>query len=308
MDSGEVLAAHHPHGRQRPASLIKVLLALVVLDELDPEQIVVPTQRDADQECSCADLEAGSPYSVRDLLLATMVKSGNDAAHALAGALGGVDEALRKMNALAHELGATDTRAASPSGLDGPGMVTSAYDQALLFTHAMTNPQFAEAAGVQRMMFPGGRGEPPHPLVNNDRLLDEYPGILGGKTGFTSASRHTYVGAAERDGRRIAVVLLRAEQRPVQVSDQARSLFDYGFRLAAEGVPAVGRVTTAPPQPQAPVRTGEARADGGGTAEAADARPAGSGGSSAVGWIVALVILVSVGVGVGIALSRDERV
>ncbi|TWH22332.1 D-alanyl-D-alanine carboxypeptidase family protein [Prauserella rugosa] len=312
MDSGEVLAAHHPHGRQRPASLIKTLLALVVIDELDPNQVVVPNEEDADQECSCAGIEAGSPYRVRDLLLALLMKSGNDVAHALANALGGVPQALDKMNTLAHRLGATDTRAATPSGLDGPGMVTSAYDQTLLFTHAMTKPAYAEAVRTKRMQFPGARGEPSYPLVNDNRLLEEYPGFLGGKTGFTDASRHTYVGAAERDGRRLSVVLLRAEQKPIRVSEQAMNMLDYGFELAAAGTPAVGRVTTAPPQPQAPARTDapdSQQATSEGERSATGARAADSGdGTSGVGWVIGLVILVSVGVGVGIALSRDEQV
>ncbi|MCR3719705.1 D-alanyl-D-alanine carboxypeptidase (penicillin-binding protein 5/6) [Prauserella flava] len=313
LDSGQVLAARHPHGRQRPASLIKTLLALVVIDELAPERVIRPTKEDADQECSCVGIEAGSPYTVHDLLMGVMMKSGNDAAHALATALGGLPTALRKMNRLAHRLGATDTRAATPSGLDGPGMVTSAYDQALLYRYAMTKPRYVEAVSTRRIQFPGARGEPSYPVTNDDRLHTEYPGFLGGKTGFTSDARHTYVGGAARGGRRIAVVLLRGEQRPIKLSEQAMNMLDYGFQLAAAGTPGVGRVTTAPPPPPPQPRRTDAPADTGtgnetGAAGGSHSAAAGEKGSSAgVGWIIGIVILVAVATGVGIALTRDEQ-
>lgn len=317
LDSGQVLAARHPHGRQRPASLIKTLLALVVIDELDPNRTVRPTKKDASQECSCVGIEAGSPYSVHDLLMGLMMKSGNDAAHALATALGGVPATVRKMNGLARRLGATDTRAATPSGLDGPGMVTSAYDQALLYRHALSKPQYVEAVSTREVEFPGARGEPSYPVVNNDRLHTEYSGFIGGKTGFTSDARHTYVGGAERNGRRVAVVLLRAEQRPIRVSEQAMNMLDYGFQLAAAGTSGVGRVTTAPPPPPPqPQRTeAPAGADTGNQTAAAgdrqntDARGAdGQGQSAGLGWIIGIAILVAVATGVGIAITRDEYV
>ncbi|GAA1208037.1 D-alanyl-D-alanine carboxypeptidase (penicillin-binding protein 5/6) [Prauserella alba] len=313
LDSGQVLAARHPHGRQRPASLIKTLLALVVIDELDAERVVRPTKEDADQECSCVGIEAGSPYTVHDLLLGLMMESGNDAAHALATALGGVPEALRKMNRLARRLGATDTRAATPSGLDGPGMVTSAYDQALLYRYALTKPRYVEAVSTRRIQFPGARGEPSYPVTNDDRLHTEYPGFLGGKTGFTSDARHTYVGGAERDGRRISVVLLRGEQRPIKLSEQAMNMLDYGFRLAAADTRGVGRVTTAPPPSPRSTRTQAAGDEGNETGRADNgretaARAAGDEGQSTnVGWIIGIVILVAVATGVGIALTRDEQ-
>lgn len=318
LDSGQVLAARHPHGRQRPASLIKTLLALVVIEELDPNRVVRPTKKDANQECSCVGIEAGSPYSVHDLLMGLMMKSGNDAAHALATALGGVRTALRKMNGLARRLGATDTRAATPSGLDGPGMVTSAYDQALLYRYAMTKPRYVEAVTTQEIQFPGARGEPSYPVVNDDRLHTEYEGFLGGKTGFTSDARHAYVGGAERGGRRISVVLLRAEQEPIRVSEQVMNMLDYGFQLAAAGTGSVGRVTTAPPPPPAPTRTGAATGDAA-SRSGSEAAAAGRRGTAArasdeqnqpasVGWIIGIVILVAVGAGVGIALTRDEQI
>ena len=262
LDTGAVLAAKDAHGRHRPASLIKILLALVVIKELEPDSVVTPTAEDAAQECTCVGIVAGGQYTVEDLVRGLVMHSGNDVAHALATVLGGVPATVGKMNDLARELGATDTRAATPSGLDGPGMTSSAYDLSLLFNQAMKQEQFAEAVATREMLFPGWGDKPPFPLYNDNKLLSAYPGFLGGKTGFTDDARHTYVGGAERNGKRIAVVLMRAEQRPVRVSDQATAMLDYGFELAAAGREPVGQINFAdkvvpPKDPEAPANAAE---------------------------------------------------
>jgi D-alanyl-D-alanine carboxypeptidase (penicillin-binding protein 5/6) len=250
LESGAVLAAKDPHARERPASLIKVLLAIVVIRELRPETVVTGTQEDANQEGTRVGIGPGGRYTVEQLLNALVMRSGNDAAHALARALGGPEAALEKMNALAKELGALDTRAATPSGLDGPGMMTSAYDQSLIFRAAMRHEEFATAARTQKIDFPGYGGRGGFQVNNDNRLLGEYEGFLGGKTGFTDDARHTYVGAAERDGKRIAVVLLRGERDQAPLAEQAAALLDYGFALAAEDVKPVGELVTQSPDAQ----------------------------------------------------------
>ena len=250
LDSGEVLAAKDPHARERPASLIKNLLAIVVIRELRPETVVTGTQEDANQEGSKVGIGPGGEYTVDQLLHALVMESGNDAAWALARALGGVDVALAKMNALAKELGALDTRAATPSGLDGPGMTTSAYDQSLIFRAAMRYEEFADAAVTRSIDFPGHSGKGGFTIYNDNGLLDSYEGFLGGKTGFTDDSRHTYVGAAEQDGRRLAVVLLRGERNPDPLSEQGRRLLDYGFDLAEEDYRPVGQLVDKAPEAQ----------------------------------------------------------
>jgi len=250
LDTGAVLAAKEPHSRERPASLIKNLLAVVVIRELSPDTKVVGTQEDADQEGSKVGIGPGGEYTVDQLLHALIMQSGNDAAWALARALGGVDVALEKMNALAVELGALDTRAATPSGLDGPGMTTSAYDQSLIFRAAMAHEEFVAAASAESIEFPGYEDKAPFTLHNDSTLLGEYEGFLGGKTGFTSDARHTYAGAAERDGKRLAVVLMRGEKNPDSLSQQGTLLLDYGFDLAEAETKAVGELVNQPPEAQ----------------------------------------------------------
>ncbi|KQU06374.1 penicillin-binding protein [Rhodococcus sp. Leaf7] len=256
LDTGTVIAAKDPHGRYRPASTIKVLLALVALDELDLDRTVTATEDDAQAEGSAVGIGKGGVYSVRQLLQGLVMASGNDAAHAIAVQLGGLDRAVDKMNAKARDLGATDTRTASPSGLDGPGMACSPYDLALIFRAAMDNPVFAELVATESVPFPGypkdsskpdnpsrpdEPGVPVNPdlelnedrpgfvLASDNALLFNYPDALGGKNGYTDDARQTFVGAAERGGRRLAVSLMNADVLPIRPWEQAARLLDYGF-------------------------------------------------------------------------------
>ncbi len=236
LDSGQVLAAKDPHGRYRPASTIKVLLACVAIENLDPNLVVEGTDNDAAMEGDSAGMGPGGKYTVRELLTGLLLVSGNDTANALARTLGGIDATLAKMNDLAAKLGAKDTRAASPSGLDAAGMSTSPYDLALIFRHAMSLPLFGELDHLLEAPFPGYPartdvpGDKPHPgyvMAAQNKLLQLYP---GGKTGFTDDALKTYVGAAERDGKRIVITqMFGVGVEGNTYWDQAARMLDYGF-------------------------------------------------------------------------------
>lgn len=233
MDSGAVLAARDEYGQYAPASTIKVLLALTVLDELPLDATVVANEADTEVECNCAGVTPGMVYTTRQLLEALLLVSGNDAANTLATMLGGYDVAVTKMNAKAALLGAYGTNVASPSGLDGPGidMWSSPHDLAVIFRAAMANPVFASITAQPTAVFPTKSGD--KVLVNQDELLKRYPGTLGGKTGFTDRAKKTFVGAAQRNGRRLVVALMFGMDRPgATYWDQAASLFDWGFALS----------------------------------------------------------------------------
>lgn len=228
MDTGDVIAARDPHGRHRPASIIKVLTATAALGELNLNKRIAGTQDDANAEGTRVGVGPGGQYTINDLLHGLLMYSGNDAAHALAMQLGGWDTALQKLNTLAAKLGGRDTRAATPSGLDGPGMSTSAYDIALFYRYAWQNPVFADIVSTQNFDFPGRDGDS-YPIENDNKLLANYPGALGGKTGYTDDAGQTFVGAAERDGRRLIAVLLKGTRVPIAPWEQAARLLDYGF-------------------------------------------------------------------------------
>jgi D-alanyl-D-alanine carboxypeptidase (penicillin-binding protein 5/6) len=305
LDTGAVLAAKDPHGRHRPASLIKTLLAVVVLSRFEPGDVITATEEDASQECTCVGIVDGGRYTVDQLLHGLLMHSGNDAAHTLATALGGVDTAVRKMNLTAADLGAADTRVATPSGLDGPGMSTSAYDLSLIFNHAMRLPEFAAVVATRQFEFPGAPGKPPITVVNDNKLLGSYPGFLGGKTGFTDDARHTYVGAAHRGGKRLAVVIVRAEQRPTRVTDQASQLLDFGFSLATSDPSPVGQIALkAPSTPgsgdEAGAAPGEHNLAAGGSVGAKD--PFG-----VTGWILTLIVACLIIAGFVVGRRRKQR-
>jgi serine-type D-Ala-D-Ala carboxypeptidase (penicillin-binding protein 5/6) len=136
-----------------------------------------------------------------------------------------------KMNGKAALLGAYGTNVGSPSGLDGPGidMWSSPHDLAVIFRAAMANPVFAQITAQPTTVFPTKTGDTV--LVNQNELLKRYPGTIGGKTGFTDAARKTFVGAAQRDGRRLEIALMFGMDKEGAPSywDQAASLFDWGF-------------------------------------------------------------------------------
>ena len=238
LDTGDVIAARDPHGRHRPASIIKVLVAMQALKELPVAKRVIGTDDDAAAEGTRVGVDDRGVYTVNDLLHGLLMHSGNDAAHALAAQLGGMDTALRKINDLAGKLGGHDTRAATPSGLDGPGMSTSAYDMALFYRYAWHNAVFADIVATKDYDFPGhpardgGEDSPGYTLENDNQLLYNYPGALGGKTGYTDDAGQTFVGAAERDGRRLVAITLRGTRIPIAPWEQAAHLLDYGFATA----------------------------------------------------------------------------
>ncbi|RFU23465.1 D-alanyl-D-alanine carboxypeptidase [Geodermatophilus marinus] len=275
---GTVLAARDPHGRYAPASTLKTLTLLTLLPLLDPEHVVEGTVEDEAVEGSRVGLVAGGRYPVRLLFEALVMQSGNDAALALARAAGGVDVTLRAMNETARALGAYDTVAGSPSGLDVAGQSSSPYDLVLVFRRLLADPRAAALLVTPTAQMPPveGRSEG-YQIQNENPLLSRYPGNLGGKTGFTDAARHTFVTAAERDGRRLLVSVMGTENVPLRAADQAALLLDWGFAVPA-GTPGVGVLVDSaadvpPPSRTAPRTTGPPPAVAAAGASAAPAGP-----------------------------------
>ena len=276
--TGEVLAAKNPHRRLPPASTIKTLTALTVHPALDPAAVYTATSDDANVEGSRAGIVAKGTYTVSQLFQALFLRSGNDAANALANANGGVPETVAQMNAKAAELGALDTYAVNPSGLDEPGQLTSAYDLALLGRAAVGVPELVAYATTISAKFPGkpvrpGRTRKTFELWTQQKFVLNYDGALGVKNGFTTNARNTLVAAAERDGRTLVVTLLNTGGQAWQ---EAAALSDWGFRHGKQATP-VGTLVepgfdTAEPVPPASGDTAEG---------AAAALPAGAAAAAA---------------------------
>ena len=249
LDTGAVLAAKDPHARERPASLIKMLLALVATRTLDPNQVIAATQDDANAEGTRVGIGPGGQYPVSLLLHGLLMASGNDIAHALAMAMGGMQVTVNKMNALAQQLGALDTRAATPSGLDGPGMATSAYDLSLFLRAALATPVLADAMSTVKIQFPGYGGKPSFTVYNDNHLLTKFKGDFGGKTGYTDDAQHTYANAAAQNGHRIGLIMMHGTNHLDGMYQNANELMNYGFALVDAHTAAVGQLVSTSPAP-----------------------------------------------------------
>jgi serine-type D-Ala-D-Ala carboxypeptidase (penicillin-binding protein 5/6) len=253
--TGDVLAARDPHGRYYPASTLKTLTLLTLMPLLDPARVVVGTAEDENVEGSRVGLVAGGQYPVSLLFQALILQSGNDAANALARAAGGVDVTVAAMNETADGLGAYDTVAGTPSGLDVAGQSSSPYDLALIFRALISDPATAAVLATPTAQMPAVEGRSPgYQIQSQNPLLPTYPGILGGKTGFTDAARHTFVTAAERGGRRLVVSVMDTENTPLRAADQAALLLDWGFAVPA-GTEGVGTLVSSGELPPSPAET-----------------------------------------------------
>ena len=244
LDSGAVLAARDPHGRDQPASILKMLTALSVAPALPGRRLVTVSPTAATTEGSAVGLLAGARYSVDQLFAALLLVSANDAAIALAEANGGVARTVTRMNTDVARLGAYDTVVQTPSGLDGWQQLTSAYDMALILRAFVNQPRLVAYDRLPSASYPPKKSKygrvGAYQFTNQSRnFLATVPGALVVKSGYTDAARHTYLAAARRHGRRLGVVLLRDERQPVDQFQQARSLLDWGYALKP-GVKPVG--------------------------------------------------------------------
>lgn len=208
-DSGQILWAREAHTPVAPASLTKILTALVTLDYAnlsDRVRVRVDSRRMPDS--TVMGLSPGEELTVEDLLYGLMLPSGNDAALALAEHVAGTRERfVELMNEKVRSLGLTDSHFVNPHGLDATGHYSSAYDMAVLAREGMRHPVFRELAMARRYTTANGKG---YEIGNLNQLLWRYPGADGVKIGYTPAAGRTIVGSAVRNGHRLYVALMRS--------------------------------------------------------------------------------------------------
>lgn len=230
-DSGRVLYEKNADEHMLIASTTKIMTAIVVLEHCELDDLVEVDSRSAGIEGSSMYLKAGESYTVEDLLYGLLLVSGNDAASALAlHVADSMEEFAELMNAKAAELGMTESSFKNAHGLDEEGHYSTARDMAKLAAYCMGNEDFARIAGTVSHTV----GE--QTLVNHNRLLREYDGCLGLKTGYTMAAGRTLVTCAERDGARYVCVTLND---PADWDDH-KALYDWAFAnySFAEVIPA----------------------------------------------------------------------
>src|SRR5215211_2011134 len=237
--TGQVLFERNAGVGRAMASTTKVMTALLALERLDEDRVVVVGAGPPKVGEESLRLRKGERLTVRQLLLGLLVKSANDAAVALAEAVDGSEAAfVRRMNRKAATLRLTATHYVTPYGLDRPGHQTSARDLARLWEVAMRRADFRALVATRAARLPGG------PLslrrfVTTNQLLGSYRWMVGGKTGFTNRAGRCLVASASRGGRRLVAVAMGTPNAFADV----RALFEYGFskyvraRLAQRGQP-----------------------------------------------------------------------
>lgn len=219
-ESGRILFEKNADEQSLIASTTKIMTALVVIEECDLDAKVKIMPDAVGIEGSSMYLKRDEILTVRDLLYGLMLRSGNDAAVALAIYCGGsVEGFVEQMNRKAHTLGLESSHFSNPNGLDDPGNYSTARDLAKLTAYAMDNETFHEIVSTKSMTA-GGRA-----MTNHNKLLWNVEGAVGVKTGYTRAAGRILVGAVERDGRRLVSVTINA---PNDWSDHA-AMLSHGF-------------------------------------------------------------------------------
>ena len=222
-NSGRVLYAKNETARLPMASTTKIMTALLAVESGRLTETVTVPQEAVGTEGSSMYLRAGEQIPLSDLVYGLMLTSGNDAAVAIACFLDGNTSAFaERMNARAKALGLSDTHFVTPNGLHDPDHYTTAKDLALLGAAALENPFFAEIARTQ---YRRTEGTNPHTLKNKNRLLWEYEGGIGVKTGYTKAAGKCLVFAAERGEMKLVGAVLNCPT----MWNTAKSMLDAGF-------------------------------------------------------------------------------
>lgn len=239
--SGKFLYEKNANHQYYPASITKFMTALLVLENASQEDTVVFSSAATENlESGAVNLELmkGDRVKVRDCLYGLMLKSANEVANGLAEHVSGsVPSFAKKMNRRAQELGCTNTNFVNPSGLNNANHVSTPHDMALIAKACFDRADFRAIDKTVNYHFPATQKRPNGTdIVMGHRMIssgnaDYYPGILGGKTGYTSAAGNTLVTCAERNGVRLIVVIMKS--RKTQYMD-TRALLDYGFQLAEE--------------------------------------------------------------------------
>lgn len=226
-ESGRLLFSRNADERRGMASTTKIMTALVILENLDPDSEHEIPECAVGVEGSSVYLRAGERLTVRELLYCLMLESGNDAAAALACICAGSTEAFAEMmNGRAAEMGLADTHFANPHGLSDESHYTTARELALITSEAMQYPLFCEIVGTvkARVRYDGVEGG--RYLYNHNRLLTRFGGCTGVKTGFTRADGRCLVSAAERGGVKLIAVTLND---PFPAATHA-ALLEYAFQ------------------------------------------------------------------------------
>ena len=241
MDSGEFLYEKNADQKFYPASIVKLLTALITAENTDPEATVV-FSHDAvygveEGSGNPLQLEAGDKMTVEGCMYAMLLESSNQAANALAEYVAGSNEKFAGyMNEKAAELGCTDSNFVNPSGLNDKEQQVTAHDMALIAGAALQNPEVREVASSKTYRLSptlnnvdGITLQMEHQLLNGEQY--SYPYAFAGKTGYTALAGNTLVTAAQKEDKELLAVVLKSEMTHYK---DTISLLNYGFQKAQQ--------------------------------------------------------------------------
>ena len=231
QSTGQVLYDHHMHEKLRPASVTKVMTILLVMEAIDSGKLAYTDRIPCSENASSMGgsqiwLDVKEELTVDEMLKAICVVSANDCTVAMAEYLAGSEEAfVQKMNVRAKELGMNDTTFKNCHGIDEDGHVTSPYDIALMSRELlMKHPDIMKYTTIWMDSLRDGKSQ----LVNTNKLIRNYKGATGLKTGSTSVALYNLSASATRNNLSLIAVIMKAPSTKVRFAE-AQKLLDYGF-------------------------------------------------------------------------------
>jgi len=238
-DNGEVLWSRDPDKRLPEASLTKIMTAILVLKTSRLDAVETVSRSAARETGSKIHIRTGDQFYVRDLLTAMLVKSANDACHALAEHVGGTEaNFVALMNREADTMGLRNTHFTNACGHDDPEHYTTARDLAALTDAALKYPEFARLVATELTQVSPLNRRRVFRLRNSNRLVGRYSEVVGVKTGFTPTAGKCLIVLAHRDNREVLLVLLDDRRRFADAPRIINEAFRRAARLDATRVPA----------------------------------------------------------------------
>lgn len=229
------LMAHAADTRLAPASLTKMMTALVAVERAPLFAPILATERSL-SEPAIIGLDPGDQLSLEEMLYGLLLPSGNDAALAIAESVGGgsIEQFVSWMNDRVVSMGLKNTHFANPTGLDAANHYSSARDMAEIARALMADPTLARISATPRYIAPG---PPPYLFLSINPLMGNYDGLDGVKTGFTDAAGRTFAASATRNGQRLIAVVMNSPD----IGAEARQLLDLGFNQMPVRPVTIGR-------------------------------------------------------------------
>lgn len=236
FNSGAILYSKNIHEQLYPASTTKMMTALLTIENTTMDEIVTFSHEaifNVDSDSSRIGIDEGEQLTVEQCLYGLMLGSANEVAYALAEHVAGsLDAFVDMMNERALALGCNNTHFVNANGLPDENHYTSPYDLALIARECYKNEAFANISGTRTYTISSTNIQSEERIMDNHHLMVEgfryqYPGFIGGKTGYTKSARQTLVSCAEKNGLRLICVIMK-EESPDQFID-TQKLFDYGF-------------------------------------------------------------------------------